>query len=55
MIKRTLDADINADYLLVDSWYAKPDFIQEAKAEGIDVIARIADRAPLIDLRNQGY
>ena len=29
--------------LLVDSWYAKPNFINEVKENGIDVIARIAN------------
>ena len=43
MLKRSLSVGISADYLLVDSWYAKPNFIHEAKAEGIDVIARIAN------------
>ena len=42
MIKRTLNAGIYADYLLVDSWYAKPNFIQEIKQNGLDVIARVA-------------
>ncbi len=27
--------------LLVDSWYAKPNFINEVKENGIDVIARV--------------
>ncbi len=43
MLKRSLSIGISADYLLVDSWYAKPNFIHESKAEGIDVIARIAN------------
>ena len=30
------------DYLLVDSWYAKPNFINEVKENGIDVIARLS-------------
>ena len=42
MIKRTLNAGIYADYLLVDSWYAKPNFIQEIKQNGLDVIARVS-------------
>ncbi len=43
MLKRALDQGIQADYLLVDSWYAKPNFIEEVKKEGIDIIARIAN------------
>ena len=43
MLKRALDQGIGADYLLVDSWYAKPNFIEDAKDEGVDVIARIAN------------
>ena len=42
MINRALNAGIYADYLLVDSWYAKPNFIQEIKQNGLDVIARVA-------------
>jgi hypothetical protein len=29
MIERTLNNGVEADYLLVDSWYAKPNFIKE--------------------------
>jgi len=43
MLKRALDQGIEADYLLIDSWYAKPNFIKEATDEGVDVIARIAN------------
>ena len=43
MLKRALEQGIEADYLLTDSWYAKPNFIKEVKDEGIDVIARIAN------------
>ena len=42
MVKRTLDSGVYADYLLVDSWYAKPNFINEVKQNGLDVIARVA-------------
>lgn len=38
MLKRALD---RGDYLLVDSWYAKPVLIHEIKAMGLHVIARI--------------
>ena len=43
MLQRALNQGIEADYLLVDSWYAKPNFIKEARDEGIDVVARIAN------------
>ena len=43
MLKHALAQGITADYLLVDSWYAKPNFIKEVRGEGIDVIARIAN------------
>ena len=42
MINRALNAGIYADYLLVDSWYAKPNFINEVKQNGLDVIARVS-------------
>jgi len=35
MIQRVLKLGIYADYLLVDSWYAKPNFINEVKQNGI--------------------
>lgn len=43
MLKRALTQGITADYLLVDSWYAKPNFIKAVKEEGVDVVARIAN------------
>ena len=42
MIQRVLKSGIYVDYLLVDSWYAKPNFINEVKQNGIDVIARLS-------------
>jgi len=41
MVERALHSGITADYLLVDSWYAKPNFICQAKEMGIDMIARL--------------
>ena len=41
MVKRSLQIGIDADYLLVDSWYAKPDFLRQAKDLGIDTVARL--------------
>ena len=43
MLQRALKQGIYADYLLVDSWYAKPDFIYQAGTLGLPVIARIAN------------
>ncbi len=43
MLKRVLDLGVYADYLLVDSWYAKPNFINEVKLQGLDVIARLSN------------
>jgi transposase len=41
MLERALDAGVEADYLLVDSWYAKPDFIKQSNDLGMEVIARL--------------
>ncbi len=42
MVNRVLKSGIYADYLLVDSWYAKPNFINEVKENGLDVIAELS-------------
>ncbi len=42
MVNRVLKSGIYVDYLLVDSWYAKPNFIYEIKEKGLDVIARLS-------------
>mgnify|MGYP002640685134 FL=1 len=41
MLQRALDNCVEADYLLVDSWYAKPNFIEQANQLGMPVIARL--------------
>jgi hypothetical protein len=43
MVKRAVNAGIQADYLLVDSWYSKPAFIKEMNDLGLQVISRIAN------------
>jgi len=43
MVKRAVKAGIKADYLLVDSWYSKPIFVQSIKKLGLDVISRITN------------
>jgi hypothetical protein len=43
MVKRAVNGGIQADYLLVDSWYSKPVFIQEMNSLGLKVITRIAN------------
>ncbi|MCT7562214.1 transposase, partial [Aliarcobacter butzleri] len=42
MLQRVLKLGIYADYLLVDSWYAKPDFINTVQTNGLNVIARVS-------------
>lgn len=41
MVERALNQGVDADYLLVDSWYAKPQFFQSVKELGIDTVARL--------------
>ena len=43
MIKRAVNSGIYADYLLVDSWYSKPVFIQEMNTLGLRVISRMSN------------
>jgi len=41
MLERALDNGVEANYLLVDSWYSKPNFIKQANDLGMPVIARL--------------
>jgi len=43
MITRAIKAGIQADYLLVDSWYSKPAFIKEMNKLSLRVISRIVN------------
>ena len=43
MVKRAVNSGIYADYLLVDSWYSKPVFIQTMRELGLEVISRMAN------------
>jgi len=43
MVNRAIASGIQADYLLVDSWYSKPIFLQEMNDLGLKVITRIAN------------
>jgi IS4 transposase len=43
MVKRAVKSGIYADYLLVDSWYSKPLFLQEMNELGLRVISRITN------------
>ena len=43
MLERALDSGVEADYLLVDSWYAKPNFIKQANDLGMPIIARLSN------------
>lgn len=47
MVERALDYGVAAEYLLVDSWYAKPNFICQVKEMGIDVVARMPNNAKI--------
>jgi len=53
MVKRALNQGVEADYLLVDSWYAKPDFIGQAGALGMPVIARIANNVRIWNFKGE--
>ncbi len=41
MIRQTLFAGINADYVLMDTWFTTEPFIQKIKALGLDVIGMV--------------
>ena len=43
MVNRAISNGIQADYLLVDSWYSKPVFIKEMNDLGLKIITRIAN------------
>jgi hypothetical protein len=43
MVNRAIKSGIQADYLLVDSWYSKPIFLKEMNDLGLKVITRIAN------------
>jgi hypothetical protein len=43
MVNRAISKGVQADYLLVDSWYSKPVFIKEMNSLGLKVITRIAN------------
>lgn len=53
MVKRALNQGIDADYLLVDSWYAKPDFIHQSNELGMPVIARIANNIRIWNFKGE--
>ena len=43
MVKRAIEGGVYADYLLVDSWYSKPVFLQTMSDLGLKVISRMAN------------
>ena len=43
MVKRVINTGIYVDYLLVDSWYSKPIFIEEMNKLGLKVVSRIVN------------
>ena len=53
MVKRALNQGIDADYLLVDSWYAKPNFIYQSNKLGMPVIARIANNIRIWNFKGE--
>lgn len=53
MLKRALNQGVDADYLLVDSWYAKPEFIHQAAGLGMPIIARIANNARIWNFKGK--
>ena len=53
MVKRAVDQGIEADYLLVDSWYAKPNFIHQSNELGMPVIARIANNVRIWNFKGE--
>jgi len=53
MLKRAVNQGIEADYLLVDSWYAKPDFIEKAGELGMPIIARIANNVRIWNFKGE--
>lgn len=53
MVKRAVNQGVEADYLLVDSWYAKPDFIHQSGELGMPVIARIANNARIWNFKGE--
>ena len=53
MIKRALLRGIDVDYLLIDSWYAKPIFINSVKDNGLDIVARIANNVRIWNFKGK--
>ncbi len=52
MLRRAIKAGIKADYLLVDSWYSKPNFIKDVKKLRLHVITRIANNNKIWHFKN---
>lgn len=55
MLKRAIKIGIKADYLLVDSWYAKPSFVKSVKELKLDIIARIATSNTIWKFKNHKH
>ena len=43
MVKRVLEAGIEANYILMDSWFTTESFIKQLSTLGMDLIGRIKD------------
>jgi hypothetical protein len=53
MIKRAIKAGIQADFLLVDSWYSKPAFIKQMNDLGLRVVTRIVNNNKIWNFMNK--
>lgn len=52
MLKRAIKASVKADYLLIDSWYSKPNFIKDVKELKLHIITRIANNNKIWHFKN---
>lgn len=53
MVQRAVKSGMYADYLLIDSWYSKPAFIQDMNELGLKVISRIANNNKIWNFKNR--
>ena len=53
MIKRAIKSGIQADFLLVDSWYSKPVFIKQMNDLGLRVVTRIVNNNKIWNFMNK--
>ncbi len=53
MVTRAVNTGIQADYLLVDSWYSKPSFIKAMNDLGLKVVSRIANNNKIWNFKGE--